>query len=97
MAPSCPVCGSPVSARDPTCPRCGRPSPGPPDPRMKKWLLVQVLGGALVIAGLLVTTFALAQAAQARLPLRLPPASLLVPAGVAVHVAGRLGARRFRG
>ncbi|MBI5017102.1 MAG: hypothetical protein HZB55_16645 [Deltaproteobacteria bacterium] len=71
-------------------------TPGSPPPGGKKWLLLELFGGFMTMAGLLVTVYVTAGAAQARLPLHVPLGSLLIPVGLVVHVLGRIGLRRAR-
>ena len=69
--------------------------PAPPDPRGKKWLLLQIFGGFVAVAGILWTTYFFAQLQQAGKPFQIPPAAGLLLVGVAIHVAGRVGLRRL--
>ena len=69
----------------------------PPPPELKTWLFVQLLGGVVTMAGILACIYALAQQKEAGLRLSVPAAAWLLPAGVLVHVVGRLKARRLRG
>jgi hypothetical protein len=69
---------------------------GAPPPEGKKWVLLQLFGGFVTMAGLLLTVYFTAGAVQARLPLHVPVGSLLIPVGLALHIAGRIGARRAR-
>lgn len=71
-----------------------RGAAGPPPPEGKKWLLLQLFGGFVTMAGLLFTVYVTAGAVQAGLPVRIPLGSLVIPLGLALHVAGRIGARR---
>lgn len=67
-----------------------------PDPRAKKWLLLQLLGGVVAMAGILACVYALAQQKEAGVPMHVPAAAWIIPAGVLVHALGRAGARRLR-
>ena len=73
----------------------GGPS-APPPPELKTWLLVQLLGGIVTMAGILACIYALAQQKEAGLPLHVPQAAWLLPAGVLVHAAGRVKARGLK-
>lgn len=70
--------------------------PGP-DPRMKKWLFLQLLGGVIVLGALLAVTWGVAQTAEASGEFSAPLAEMAVLfAGLAVHLVGRYYAGRLR-
>jgi hypothetical protein len=66
-----------------------------PDPRAKKWLFVQLLGGVVAMAGILACVYALARQKEAREALHVPGLAWIIPAGVLIHALGRLGVRRL--
>ena len=67
-----------------------------PDERLKKWYLIQMAGGVPVLIAVLLETYYIAVAKG------IPPSPQLVwpivlaVVGLAVHIFGRLGARRLR-
>lgn len=74
-----------------------RQSPSRPlNPTARRWLVLQLAGGLVTLAGILLTVYALAERQRRALPLDVPPSAWLLLAGLAVHFAGRIGARRAR-
>ena len=69
--------------------------PAPPDPRGKKWVLVQLFGGFVAVAGILWTTYSFAQLQQTGQPFEIPAAAWLLAVGLAIHALGRIGLRRL--
>lgn len=68
-----------------------------PDPRLRKWYVLQFVGGSVAGLSFFYCVYLIAQLAQARRPLDIPWEVLpYLGAGLAVHVLGRLGVRRLR-
>jgi hypothetical protein len=67
-----------------------------PDERLKKWYLIQMAGGVPVIIGILLATYAIATAKGTNTSPELVLPIILAIVGFAVHIFGRIGARRLR-